>query len=74
MKTEWISVEERLPEERILAVLIFNGTAPIWNQHVFAGCWFGQSKIFKPEDNHTFIGEITHWMPLPEPPQDSKPK
>ena len=66
---EWISVKDRLPNERIMPVLAFNGTAPIYNQHVFQATWFGQDKYFLANDRALkYLGEITHWMPLPEPP------
>jgi len=56
---EWISVKDRLPEEDIL-VLVF---IPYWRKISTDrlgkdGCWRG-----------AFGEAITHWMPLPEPPQ-----
>ena len=65
-KQEWISVDERLPDNSMNRVLVFlmdaNFTKPI-----------GENKI----DTDRFIdgkwvrwsNYVTHWMPLPEPPK-----
>lgn len=56
-QSEWISVEERLPEQHkeVLVVCLGNvGTDFIATN----GRWY--------EHDHWFI---THWMPLPEPPK-----
>jgi hypothetical protein len=67
---EWIKVSEKLPTERVQSVLLFNGDAPEYNQHIFQGTWYAQTKTFK-RDNITYrlMGTITHWMPLPQPPK-----
>lgn len=69
MENQWISVTERMPHERIQAVLVFNGDAPLYNQCVKQATWFSQSLRFKRDSTETFLGTITHWMPLPEPPK-----
>ncbi len=63
-KQEWISVEERLPETDgeyltfnglIYYLLNFNASLRLWNVS---------------NDNvSTAIRDVTHWMPLPEPPK-----
>jgi hypothetical protein len=64
-KQEWISVEERLPEEDgeyltwnglIYYLITFNASLRLWN--------VGESG-----DISTAIRDVTHWMPLPEPPK-----
>ena len=57
--SEWISVEERLPE-RLVDVLLCYGDGSIG-----IDCWFDGLGGFLLEDFH---GKVTHWMPLPEPP------
>lgn len=62
-RTRWIPVSERLPTPSMQAVLIFDGGEVYY-------AYF---------DNNQFIyrhlpgygpSNVTHWMPLPEPPQE----
>ena len=62
----WISVEERTPEDQ-RAILTANGHGLIrimalWSKHGDVWMWL---------DNGHFkhYNDITHWMPLPEPPK-----
>ena len=73
-QTGWISVEDRLPDQELLEhlkryqeksievlVMIKGGkmaTALIWD-----------GRSFSDEYHHEY--EVTHWMPLPEPPGES---
>ena len=60
---EWISVDDRLPENEKEGVLI----ALRWGEVDIGWCedgrW-GSEFVNEYED-----GEVTHWMPLPEPPK-----
>lgn len=68
---KWISIEDKLPEERILPVLIFNGKAPIYSQCVLQSTWFAQDKKFRVETKTVITyNDITHWMPLPTNPNN----
>ncbi len=74
---EWISVEERLPEENHRA-LITNNINARTRQGQMSHLWIGF--IIKASDptltgeyvsyggGDRWIQNITHWMPLPEPP------
>lgn len=63
---EWISVEERLPEESgdyityhnhgHCGVIYYNASIHLWNVYYF-------------EYTQNAIRSVTHWMPLPEPPK-----
>lgn len=69
----WISVEERLPE-KMKNVLVFkqrNGHAlwPIAEWHIEID-WRGEDGWSNNLDNGYF--DITHWAPLPEPPNRSE--
>ena len=60
---EWVSVEERLPEEkqRVIVRCERVGTSVGW---ILWGRWM--------TDIGPHAGDVTHWMPLPTPP-DSRP-
>jgi hypothetical protein len=68
--SEWISVEERLPEQigPILACYTeFNRCeSPI---RVVGWVFFTSSKQFAIPSGG-YAKEVTHWMPLPEPPKE----
>lgn len=59
---EWVSVKDRLPEQSgyYLCTYVFD------NHRFYYDRWFWESeKRFATTDN------ITHWMPLPEPPNET---
>lgn len=63
----WISVEERLPEDEdreLTSVLGWNGVSV--REVVFAPRERPGSQWSSAAGGHEFI---THWMPLPEPPE-----
>ena len=55
---EWISVEDRLPENN-KHYLIFNDNCVL----------FARYKDKAWQDGIWFYRNVTHWMPLPEPPK-----
>jgi len=67
--THWIPTSERLPEMYIPVLTIYwtkNGVGAITMRFRGDGHWIAI------EDLETVIGDnnITHWMPLPEPPKE----
>ena len=60
---EWISVKDRLPESGKDAVMI----ALRWGEVDIGWCEEGRwgSEFVNEYDD----GEVTHWMPLPQPPK-----
>ena len=61
-RDRWISVEERLPEPGSIVLCRFkNGK--------FAVCFWGNWK-WQDIYNYSEYLDITHWMPLPEPPKE----
>jgi hypothetical protein len=68
-KSEWISVEDRLPEENT-DVLIYRGgfRGDLMNVYTYMGHneWEDEYGYWSITDDEG----ITHWMPLPEPPKD----
>lgn len=72
----WIPVKERLPENGVPALINYignddgkyhpDGTAA-WTDH---GCFWWEGSL---EDCDTEVAvPITHWMPLPEPPEEAE--
>ena len=63
---EWISVDDRLPEPYVSVLVNMPGEKPFRTvREGFIsndGIW--QSAMIRREP-----GEVTHWMPLPEPPK-----
>ena len=64
-QNEWISVEERLPKEkqRVIVRCERVGTSVGW---ILWGNWMA--------DIGPDAGKVTHWMPLPAPPDRRPPE
>ena len=60
---EWVSVEERLPEEkqRVIVRCERVGTSVGW---ILWGRWM--------TDIGPHAGDVTHWMPLPKSPKEDE--
>ena len=56
---EWVSVDDRLPKNSDNVLVCHN------NGLVTTNAWLGANWWFKNERN-----QITHWMPLPDPPEE----
>lgn len=66
-RSEWISVEERLPEvDTNVLVVTANGSFKVARCNIYHN---GTLVLWATNDG---LGEraITHWMPLPEPPKN----
>jgi hypothetical protein len=70
--SEWIKCSDRLPDKNA-QVLCFNG-GKLFGSYTLGeirtdsdGCtaWH----IFGVNENNAGFGNVTHWMPLPEPPK-----
>lgn len=70
---QWISVNDRLPDETETTVLIWIKQGKADGIEISDCChigyWVKNSKEFCDIDWNVING-ITHWMPLPEPPKD----
>lgn len=62
----WISVKDGLPEEKVSVLVAYLG----WNdKKVYTDCFARLDDGWKwMLDDEKVLVEITHWMPLPEPP------
>ena len=63
---EWISVEDRLPEEK---GRYLTANKRFGDKIVVFDLWFGGGFWYVEEEDDVFDFEVTHWMPLPEPPK-----
>jgi hypothetical protein len=67
--SEWISVEDRLPEDAQLVLFRLRQRAKTEKGIHLAGC-----KTFETEYCCDFYDydDVSHWMPLPQPPETEK--
>lgn len=56
---EWISVEDKLPKETVISYPFYHKVRYVPSD----GCWHYA------ESGGIYIHGVTHWMPLPEPPE-----
>ncbi|EFM2884671.1 DUF551 domain-containing protein [Salmonella enterica subsp. enterica serovar Typhimurium] len=74
----WISCSERMPDREYVLAGDFSGThylASIPNVQVgIYADWFDDEKPCwdDGDGNDLHLKEVTHWMPIPEPPQEVK--
>ena len=59
---EWISVKDRLPKEDGKDVLTYRGEDELCIELYAQGYGFSFDDMFQ--------SDVTHWMPLPEPPKE----
>ena len=79
MESNWISVKDKLPEN-IGNYLCYTNDDLIVVCHISANCWWslipnaryygdmGEKIVLKSKSTER---EVTHWMPLPEPPKNN---
>ena len=60
----WIPVEERLPEENVEVLVSVDENSDDCGYHV---CLYRGDEWVRSESGYIF--GVTHWMPLPEPPE-----
>lgn len=63
---EWISVEDRLPEEKVNCIVHYKHAYCDNDDYWAIGICFYDGEKFQ-------IGlayKVTHWMPMPEPPEE----
>lgn len=62
---EWISVKDKLPEEYRI-VICYDDQSERIKEAEFHHSRFNVNS----QDNEIILHNVTHWMPLPEPPKD----
>ena len=65
-KTKWISVEDRLPEEKVNCIVHYKHAYCDTDGYWAIGfcCYDGEKFLFGP------AYKVTHWMQMPEPPEE----
>lgn len=64
---QWISIEERLPEENQKCLVYRDINADL---KITTGIWHSDTKEFYGLRHGTRLEDTIAWAPLPEPPQD----
>ena len=62
---EWISVDERLPEEKVNCIVHYKHAYCDNDDYWAIGICFYDSEKFQMDWSY----KVTHWMPLPKPPK-----
>lgn len=71
----WISVKDKLPTENALVLCYCHSLTGEGNSYMLGsqcrdGFWFMRNTGIRYESFPCNEYEVTHWMPLPEPPKD----
>lgn len=62
---EWISVDDRLPEEKANCIVYYQHAYCDYDGYWAIGICFNDGEKFQINPAY----KVTHWMPLPEPPK-----
>ena len=62
---EWISVDDRLPEEKVNCIVHYKHAYCDNDDYWAIGICFYDGEKFKFDPAY----KVTHWMPIPEPPK-----
>lgn len=65
-KTKWISVDERLPEEKVNCIVHYKHAYCDNDDYWAIGICFYDGEKFQINPAY----KVTHWMPMPEPPKE----
>lgn len=76
-QSAWVSVKDALPEPNVIVAVIYeiNGRQYADKAEIFRDDDFDNGNPYFDvcrEDRWQLRDDVTHWQPLPEPPQDSK--
>lgn len=66
----WISVKDRLPEEKLGACIVYDGFKVQHADHyiIHGEHFWDTPDCYESEE----ITGVTHWMPLPKPPEEEE--
>ena len=66
--TSWISVEDRLPEDE-QEVLYYRCAYFAYGFYKASGSWIDLTMRDRDGEPHEYYSGVTHWLPLPAPPE-----
>lgn len=70
----WIKVEDKFPKEyeEVIVCAKFGNEFKVYCCETYISSWYENKKVDpKLLDSNCYpMADITHWMPLPEPPKD----
>ena len=61
--SEWINVEDRLPENEDMVLTAFKCT------YIYNACIYRDMVFECMQSGDNVVDDVTHWQPLPEPPK-----
>jgi hypothetical protein len=61
----WISVKDDLPKKFGEPCIVYNGCSVQYGDYYSDGIWYTPD-CYESEE----IRDVTHWMPMPEPPKE----
>lgn len=67
--SEWISVKDRLPEVRAVVLVYANNKIYVSGIAALNDYGDGLHNWYCVNDYESIDQDITHWMPLPDPPE-----
>ena len=78
---KWISIDKRIPDNQQECLVCNRGHNP--NHHIMeiliatynlnnqdAWAWYLGMPVLRGQDNYLDRYSVTHWMPLPDPPEE----
>jgi len=65
---EWISVNDRLPEHGMFTILVYGRFTADCPKRVMEVHYYRRGNKCEFRSNNIKTKDVTHWMPLPEPP------
>lgn len=71
--SEWTRVEDQLPEEDTLVLVCTKAHGWFLGFYMGEGSIIAQGWYRDTDDGVERLEQVTHWMPLPNPPCDSIP-
>ena len=67
----WIPVTERLPESEG-TYLVYTNRGSVYASHFYEKKVFRDDYVREPQWSQRGKVEVTHWMPMPEPPKEDE--